>query len=126
MATPPEQRPGVLIIDDRENLLDAYTAWLEEDFDVYTASTGAGALEQLWQDGPTIRLVLLDVHLPDMPGLEVLRQIKALDARIVVVTLSGLPEASLEAEARQLGAAHHFIKPFDLEPALTLLQQLLV
>ena len=69
--------------------------------------------------------MLVDFHLPDSPGLEVLRQAKILAPRVVVVTFSGLPESSLESEARQLGAALHLVKPFDLEPTLALLQQLL-
>lgn len=125
MTMADQRLTGVLIIDDRESLLAAYTVWLEEDFKVYTATTGEAGLTLLHQQGDAIALVLLDVHLPDMPGLDVLRQIKTLAPHLVVVTLSGLPDAPLEAEARRLGAAQHLIKPFDLGPTRDLLQALL-
>lgn len=124
MTAEREPRSRVLIIDDRQNLLEAYTFWLEEDFDVYTATTGEAGLALLQQVCAAITLVLVDFHLPGMQGLEVLRQIKTTTPQIIVVTLSGVSDPPLEAEAKRLGAALHLVKPFDLGPTLALLQQL--
>lgn len=78
MSGPFSSPPSVLIIDDDPHLLAAYTVLLEEEFQMYTATTGEAGLAHLQRE--PIDLLLLDLQLPTIDGLEVLRCVKVLDA----------------------------------------------
>src|SRR5262245_12545024 len=115
-------RPArVLIIDDDPSLLEAYTVLLDDEFQVYTATTGEDGLRCLHRED--IDLLLLDLRLPAMDGLEVLRQVKALDTRVAIIVITARDEARLAAEAFKLGVADYLVKPFDIAPTLALLRR---
>ena len=82
-----DPRAPLLIIDDDDSLREALTVLLEEDFRVTTAATGAEGLALLVQQ-PTTPLVLLDLRLPGMHGLETIKHIKALNPYTTVMILS--------------------------------------
>lgn len=110
-------RPHVLIIDDDASLREALTVVLEEEFAVYTATTGEEGLALL-QRLP-IPVVILDLGLPGMPGLEVLTHIKALDPQIEVLILTATHEGAVVVHAMQAGASDYLTKPFDGEALQT-------
>jgi DNA-binding NtrC family response regulator len=116
-------KPRILIIEDEESLLEAYTVLLEEDYQVLTATTGEAGLAYLARRD--IHLLLLDLRLPGMPGLEVLRQAKALDAHLPVIVITAVNEARTAVEALQLGATEYLVKPLDMAPTLALVQHTL-
>jgi CheY-like chemotaxis protein len=101
----------VLVVDDSDLIRNVLRSMLEEaSVEVVEAANGADALDQLHRD-PTIGLVFLDLNLPDMKGMEVLRSIRGGHrATLPVVLLSG--DSSLDvAQARSLGAAGWLSKP---------------
>src|SRR6516162_6230853 len=102
MRGPLDLSPSVLIIDDDAHLLESYTVLLEDEFQVYTATTGEEGLAYLQRE--TIGLVLLDLRLPMMDGLEVLRRIKTIDATVPVIVITAVDEVQRAAEAFKLGA----------------------
>jgi CheY-like chemotaxis protein len=116
--------PACLVIDDDASLREALTLALEDLFQVYTAATGAEGLTRL-QDDP-IPLVLLDLHLPDLDGFEVLRRITALNPQIAVVILTGDAEPTLVAQAMQHGAADVLSKPWDIDTLRSQLWEILI
>jgi DNA-binding response OmpR family regulator len=77
--------PVVLVVDDDDQVRDLYETWLAEEYTVRTAESGAEALEEVDAD---VDVVLLDRRMPDMPGDEVLTEIRALyyDCRVVMLT----------------------------------------
>ena len=81
-----EVQSSILIIDDDESLLESYTVLLEDEFQVYTAATAEAGLNILGQED--INVVLLDIRLPDIDGMEVLRQAKATDESVDVIMMS--------------------------------------
>jgi CheY-like chemotaxis protein len=105
--------PTCLVIDDDASLRDVLTFALEDLFQVSTAATGAEGLAQLQDD--SIPLVLLDLHLPDLDGFEVLQRIMSLDPQIAVVILTGDAEPTLIARAKQYGAVDVLSKPWDID-----------
>ena len=113
--------PRVLIIDDDCSLLEAYTELLAEDFCVVTATTGEEGLARLQCED--VDVVLLDVRLPGMDGLEVLCQIKARHAHVEVLMLTASNEPHLVRVARQCGAADYLVKPVENADLLIRLQQ---
>ena len=94
-----EVLPSILIIDDDTSLLESYTVLLEDEFQVCTAETGETGLDVLQHQD--IHLVLLDVRLPGIDGIEVLRRIKALDENVDVIMITAVKNVRVAVEAKQ-------------------------
>jgi len=107
------ERNEILIVDDEEDLRDAIAFdFRRKGYCVFAAENGVHALEVL-EANPGIRIVLSDIRMPQMNGIELLRRIKEKSAFLpVVIFLSGFSDTSLE-EAYDLGAEAVFPKPFD-------------
>ena len=73
---------------------------------------GLEALEIIRKED--IKLVLLDIMLPDLSGLEVLRRMKAIKENISVIMITGYPDEGRAEEAMKNGAYDYIVKPFDL------------
>jgi len=112
-----DRHPRVLIIDDDQSILEAYTVLLADEFRVYTAASGHEGLALFRREDMDV--VLLDIRLPDIHGLEVLRQLRAIDAQTEVLMLTALNEAPLAVAALHEGAADYLIKPVDNDALLT-------
>src|SRR5215203_1641437 len=76
-----------------------------------TASTGAQALAEIDRLRPD--LVLLDVYLPDMTGLEVLRRLRAVGSDVDVIVISAARDVDSIRSALHGGVLHYLVKPFD-------------
>jgi two-component system, NtrC family, response regulator AtoC len=115
--------PRILIIDDDKSLLESYTVLLEDEFQVSTAELGESGLELLRHED--VHLILLDVRLPDMSGIEVLRRIKALDENVDVIMITAVKDVRVAVEAIKLGAYDYLEKPFEIDEILALLRRTL-
>src|SRR5262249_44526682 len=80
--------------------------------EVLTAETAAEGLDLAAARRPDV--IVLDVHLPDLSGLEMLRRLRARDARCLVVFISGRGDADDALEAMKLGAFDSLLKPLEL------------
>jgi len=106
-------RPRVLVVDDADGIRSYLADLLElRGWAVDTAEDGRRALALL-EAGADPDVVVLDVMLPGMDGLEVLRRVRAAHADVPVVMLSVVGRASTIVEAMQQGAADYVSKPFD-------------
>jgi len=108
--------PLVLLVEDSDAIRAAFTILLEESgYAVAGAATGAEAVRIAGERAPA--LVLLDLGLPDIPGLEVVRRIKAAPAtaRIPVVALTGRDEAADRDALMAAGCAAFLVKPVDTQ-----------
>jgi DNA-binding response OmpR family regulator len=86
-----ENKKKILIVDDEEVILFLYQEELEEEgFAVVTALNGDQALRQFKAEPPD--LVILDINMPGMNGIEVLRQMKSLNPALPVILSSAYPE----------------------------------
>lgn len=104
---------SVLIVDDEDLTLRTISRGLVgEGFEVLTAASGEEALQLFEDEKPD--LVLLDIVLPGMDGVEVLRQIKAANPACIVVMMSAYHMVDRAVEAMKLGAYDYLIKPFHL------------
>ena len=104
----------VLLVEDTPSLARVYTEYLKrEAYTVVTVDTGGGALAALAEHHPQV--VLLDLQLPDMNGMEVLKEIshRGLPVAVVVVTAHG--SVNLAVEAMRYGAYDFVVKPFNAE-----------
>lgn len=107
-------RPTLFAIDDEPAIL----AFVERfarglDFDVVCHGGGRRALDQLAQVRPDV--VLIDLQMPEMTGLEVLRAIREIDSACAVVLMTGRASVDSAIEAVRLGALDYLTKPLDLE-----------
>jgi DNA-binding NtrC family response regulator len=104
----------VLIVDDEEDFLNSLaTALRRRKMRVSTASSGLEALEKL--EGNSIAVVLLDLKMPGMDGLETLQRIKAANRECEVLLLTGLPTVSTVVACLKEGAFDYVVKPQDVE-----------
>jgi two-component system response regulator AtoC len=110
----------ILIVDDDPLVGRTLTAHLtEKGYEVILSTSGKEALEVLSQNQPDF--ILLDIRLPDIDGLEILRQIKQKDSRASVVVMTAYDDMKTTVEAIKLGAFEYLVKPLNfLELDLTL------
>jgi CheY-like chemotaxis protein len=117
----------ILIVDDDVNSLGAYSRLLElADYEVLSATTGQECLRIARAEHPD--LILLDVRLPDLDGLEVCKQIKTDPelASVAVINITGLRiSQDDEAEGIEAGADAYLYKPVHLRTLLAHVQSLL-
>lgn len=108
-----EQSSCILVVDDEASNIHILNQILKESYTVYAARTGKAALKIAGEKRPG--LILLDVIMPDINGLEVLSKLKSSDATrsIPVIIISGLNSAEDEQAGFQLGAAGYITKPFS-------------
>ncbi len=112
--------PTALVVDDHLSVQELYTLYLQEEgFTVEGAATGAAAIASCLHARPDV--ALLDMRLPDMTGLDVLRAWGASGLPGAVFVVSGCLDPSTRAEALQLGAKACFEKPFRLTELQTAL-----
>ena len=120
------ERPWrVLVVDDAEGIR-TYLANLLEVFGYHvdTAEDGRSALA-LFEAGAAPDVVLMDVMMPGIDGIETLRRLRARDPRVPVVMLSVVGKASTIVEALQLGAVDYLNKPFEEEELEATLRKVL-
>jgi two-component system NtrC family response regulator len=104
----------VLIVDDEKNYLLVLSALLEEEgYEVLAASSGPEALEIL--KSSDLDLVVTDMKMPGMDGIELLEQIKARDPDLPVIVMTAYGTVDKAVEAMQKGAYTYILKPFDNE-----------
>jgi DNA-binding NtrC family response regulator len=110
----PGVRPGtrILVVDDEPELLDILTAYfLTAKCEVDTATNGADALAAVSQQRPDV--VLLDIHMPAMNGIEALKAIMKIDHSIAVIMVTGNTQLPITVDAIRNGAFGYVPKPFD-------------
>ena len=103
----------ILAIDDEpsiRNLLD--TLLRRKGYDVVLAESGQKGLELLRRERPDV--IILDLKMPEMDGLTVLRQIRTLDPKKPVIILTGAGTAEAEQQVRALGVTEYVEKEFSL------------
>ncbi len=104
----------VLIADDEFGIRDMLADYLNSrGYITLVAADGREALEHVRQD-PSLRLVLLDVSMPRMGGLEALRQIMTIPRHPDVIMMTGVADREVARQALHAGAFDYVLKPFDL------------
>jgi len=117
-----EVRSVILLVDDQDSIRFFLQKTLEQEgYQAVTAKTGAEALELTQQHLPD--LVLLDLKLPDMSGLEVLKKIKEGFSEICVVMITAFGDIETAVEAMKSGAHDFVSKPINLDQLLLVIKK---
>nr|WP_275980281.1 response regulator [Halalkalibacter alkaliphilus] len=104
----------ILVVDDQYGIRVLLCEILQKDgYVMHEAANGVQALKIVEEEKPD--LVLLDMKIPGMDGLEILKRIKENHAEVDVIMMTAYGELNLINEAMSLGAITHFAKPFDID-----------
>jgi two-component system, NtrC family, nitrogen regulation response regulator NtrX len=117
-------KPRILVVDDEAAIRDSLRMILEyEDYEFVGASNGPDAITQVQRDRPD--LLLLDIKMPGMDGMEVLRKIHAIDETLPIVMISGHGTTATAVEAIRSGAIDFLDKPLSSERVIVTVQNVL-
>lgn len=104
----------ILIVDDQFGIrILLNEVFQKEGYQTFQAANGIQALDILKKHNPD--LVLLDMKIPGMDGVEILKRMKVIDPEILVIIMTAYGELDMIQEAKNLGALTHFAKPFDID-----------
>ena len=106
----------MLIVEDEQDICDCLGQFFSaRGFSVTLAFSGEDALKQ-FEENPA-DVILIDILLPGLSGLEVLKRIKAARPRVQAVMVTSVDQESTRVEAQHYGAAAYVTKPFDFSPS---------
>jgi DNA-binding NtrC family response regulator len=107
----------VLICDDEEGIRESLKLILADYYDLLIVDSGEQALHAL-ENNKNIGVVLLDIKMPKVNGLDILKEIKAKHKVVKIVMVTGYRSVETAAEASKLGASGYIVKPFKSEEIL--------
>ncbi|MBU2540762.1 MAG: response regulator [Candidatus Omnitrophica bacterium] len=111
----------ILVVDDESDVREVISQYFDRrGYDVDTASNGQEALSRILVERP--ELILLDIRMPEMDGIECLRRIKKLDKEMTVIMVTCVDEIDTAKKALRLGATDYITKPLGfsaLETAIS-------
>ena len=111
----------VLICDDEEGIRESLKLILGDHYDLILTDSGEQCLQCLDQD-QNIGLVLLDIKMPKINGLEILKAVKSKRPDLNVVIVTGYKSVETACEASSLGASGYIVKPFKSDEILNTVQ----
>ena len=122
-GTENKKRTTVLVVDDEQIICDLFKTVLSNaGYEVFTAATGRDGLVQFQRRRP--RLTLLDLRMPEVNGIEVLKDIRKLDPQADVMILTAWGSDALERQARQLGVTDFLSKRMTLDVVMASLERM--
>jgi signal transduction histidine kinase len=120
-SDPHEERPRVLVIDDDLGPRESLRILLKPDYDVSCADSVARGLDLLREQAPDI--VISDIRMPGVNGIEGLRMIREIDSDVPVIMLTGYGALETAQEAIRHGASDYMKKPFDASNMLDVIRR---
>ncbi len=111
----------ILVIDDDDQLRKSFCKLLkEEKYAVISAASGEAGIEIVKEN--VLDLVILDMRLPGINGMETFKQIKKIDSKLPVIIVTAYGTTQIAIEATKMGAYDYVLKPFDVAEMLNLIQ----
>ena len=115
-------KPSILIVDDDEVMRETLSDVLRKrGYEVFSVGSGNGALSMIKKS--IIDLILLDMRLPDIDGLEVLKKIKEFDTEILVIMMTAYSDVQTAVSSMKSGAYDYINKPFELDELKLLIEK---
>src|SRR4030043_768636 len=104
----------ILILDDEEMICRMLSRRLiKEGYSCVTAHSGREALTHFYKNA--FSLIISDIKMPEMNGIELLKKVKAMHPKMIVIIVTAYPEIDMAIEAMRVGAYDFIIKPADLD-----------
>src|SRR6266540_1281739 len=106
--------PRILVVDDERSMRELLAIVLRrEGYEVLLAENGRGAIDLLARE--PVDLLISDIKMPDLSGVDVLRAAKKIDQDILGIMITAFASADTAIEAMRLGAHDYLSKPFDVD-----------
>src|SRR2546430_8085307 len=121
--SPIADRAVVLVVDDDAAVRDALHLTLDREYAVMDAPHGRAALSMVRSE--RVDLILLDILMPEIDGLEILQELKALEPDLPVIMMTAVKTVRTTVAAMKLGASDYLTKPFQEEELLAAIRQAL-
>jgi len=116
-------KADILIVEDEKSVRETLEYALKDKYNLYLASDGKKALETIAKRG--VDLILLDLRLPEVNGMDLLKQIKDMNKNILVIMLTADKTVDSAVAAMKLGAYDYVVKPFDINELSLLIEKAL-
>ncbi len=118
-----DKKATILVVDDENGVRQSFDMVLSDDYEVLLAPTGKEAIDIFNKN--TIDLILLDIRLPDIDGLDLLVKLKEIDPNNEVIMVTAVREIQSAVRAIKAGAYEYIIKPFEVDEVLTIINRAL-
>ena len=106
---------SILIVDDEQSMCDFLSILLEnEGYDVKSTTSARESLQMIQESDPT-DMIISDIMMPEINGIELLREVKKFDPQIIVIMITAFATTENAIEAMKLGAYDYLQKPADFE-----------
>lgn len=114
----------ILVVDDEESIREFFEIMLKrEGYEVHSAANGRLALE--WLKENPVDVVISDIQMPEMSGLELLQKVRESDSEAIVIMITAFGSTETAVEAMKLGAYDYIQKPFKIDEVKIVLKQAL-
>lgn len=118
-----EAKAIILVVDDEYGVRQSFNMVLKDEYKVLLAATGTEAIDLFNKNA--VDLILLDILLPDINGLELLEQLKELDSNTEIIMITAVKDIQTAVKAIRLGAYDYIVKPFDVDEVLKVIKRAL-
>jgi len=117
-------RKKILIVDDEPGCREALKIILKNKYNIVVTDNGIDAIELIKQGG--FHLIILDIIMPKINGIEVLKRIREFDTQLKVIILTAIKNKEFVEEAEKLGVSGYIFKPFDVTKVTTIVDKVLI
>lgn len=118
-----EKRATVLVVDDEHGVRQSFYVVLKDEFTVLLAGSGNEAIDIFSKNA--VDLILLDILLPDIDGIDLLERLKEMDPNTEIIMVTAVKEIQTAVKAIKLGAYEYIIKPFVVDEVITVIHRAL-
>jgi len=118
-----EKRATILVVDDEHGVRQSFYMVLKDEFTVLLAGSGKEAIDIFSKN--TVDLILLDILLPDIDGIDLLERLKEMDPNTEIIMVTAVKEIQTAVKAIKLGAYEYIIKPFVVDEVITVIRRAL-
>jgi two-component system response regulator AtoC len=118
-----KKKTTILVVDDENGVRESFNMVLKDDYLVLLAGTGQEAMDIFKKN--SIDLILLDILLPDVNGLDLLAKLVETDSNAEIIMVTAVNEIQTAVQAIKLGAYEYIIKPFVVDDVLTVIRRAL-
>ncbi len=102
----------ILVCDDEKGVRESLRLILSDKYDLLFAENGKETMDLL-QDNPDIKAILLDIKMPEINGMDTLKQIRASNNDIAVIIITGYQSVETASQSINTGATYYITKPFE-------------
>lgn len=114
----------ILVVDDEESIREFFQIMLKrEGYEVFTAANGKEGLEHLKKN--PVDLIISDIQMPELSGLELLSKVREIDPEMVVMMITAFGSTEIAVEAMKRGAYDYIQKPFKIDEVKIIIRQAL-